>query len=97
MELNDYKKFSQLEQLDPSLYTFARQAIQLERDELNQKLSDIHEAGPERDKILRELWVMKGILDIGLDSELLQQCAEEHRKRGTVPTNYTKETILRKK
>ena len=97
LELGDHRKFVQLEQQDPSLHAFARQAVQLERDDLFQQLSDINETGPERDQILRELWVINGILDIGLDSELLQQCAEEHRKRGTVPTDYSKETTLRKK
>lgn len=36
----------------------------------------------------RRLWVLQGVLDYGLDDNLLMSIADNHRRSGTLPVDY---------
>ena len=93
--LDDVRTFAKLRDSDPRLHDYARKALVLERNDLVIRLEVLDgERAEERDEIKRSLWVINGVLDEGLDSELLHRCAEKHRARGTVPCYYSVENLF---
>ena len=75
------------------MHAFAEQALLLEREELATGITSL-KPGNDRDELLREFWVVIGMLNHGIDSEVLQKCVDRHRKRGTIPTCYSLAALL---
>ena len=69
--MNQARSFIRLKERDRKLHDFARKAVELERDELLSSLEKLPMHSKERLEILRGLWVVTGILDEGLDCDLL--------------------------
>jgi len=49
-----------------------------------------------RGHIMSELWIINGMLDYGLDSDLLVECINRHRKAGIYPplNDYSAEWLF---
>ena len=76
------------------MYAYAVESVEAEKEELMSWLDKLGAMIQERDDVLRNLWVVNGILDEGLDSELLRKAADEHRKQDCVPQGYRLKDIL---
>lgn len=50
--------------------------------------------GAERDDILRDIWVIDGVIYHNLDSKVLRSAAERHRNLNQVPEDYGSHNIL---
>ena len=70
------------------------QALQLEYLELTAATARLAAGEAEHDEALRELWVINGVLDYDLNSDLLNQCIARHRESGTIPRRYSDESLL---
>ena len=46
-----------------------------------------------REETLRELWIVTGMLEYGMNGEILREIAERYRYHGEVPLDFGKETM----
>ena len=74
------------------MHAFALESLQAEQAELLQRHNDVAQ-GEGRNELLRELWIVNGALDEGLDTELLRAVANWHQEHGTVPEGYDPSTL----
>lgn len=89
----DVKKFTKLRKSNPALHAYAKRALLLERTDLLHTLKRLAPC-EERDEIMRELWVVDGVLDQGLDSDLLESLLEKYRTEGTIPRGYSYDILF---
>ena len=79
--------------MNPQLHAYAVKTLLFERDELVKVLGQLKPGG-ERNELMREFWIVSGMLDHGIDSEVLDRCNKRHRMNGTMPIGYSYDVLM---
>ena len=80
----------------PDLYSYAKEALTIERDETLLLIQQLEEKahvganteGKDMKELQRALWKLNGVLELGLDMDLLTQVTDKYAKLDLVPGSY---------
>ena len=80
--------FWSIRQKNPGLYLHARKALEIDLHEIEDRLKCPVISKKEKMHLERRMWVLKGVLNVGLNMDLLNDISIQHASKRSVPVGY---------